>query len=312
VSGLSALFIICIAMLKLRKGHGVFFVLLLMPMTLAQMASSSQDAICIAAAALCVALFSQLNPAMPQRKRRLYLFLSALLLISIASSRPPYVALSLFYLYLAYLFRGQVLFIVECCLAFIATLLVTIFWALYVALYVSVPFGLDGADYAQQALFVVQSPLEWLGILAQSWHQRWDFYLGSFIGTVGHLDTRFPNTYLSLTGLTWFLALFMSYWPERRTMLRSMREHALVPCLIVLVTIVGIFLVLYISWSPLRHPIIEGVQGRYFIPASLFVALGAANYPLSGLSQVVYRCIMLAFATGTLIISPCVVMARYY
>jgi uncharacterized membrane protein len=91
-----------------------------------------------------------------------------------------------------------------------------------------------------------------------------------------------------------------------------MREQALVPCLIVLATIVGIFLVLYISWSPLRHPIIEGPQGRYFIPAVLFLALGASATALTGINQIAYRCVMLAFAAYTLVITPYVVMARYY
>lgn len=312
LSGLFAVILICIAMLTLRKGHGIFFVILLMPMTLAQLASSSQDASCFAVAALSVAVLSQLNPELSEGKRRMFLLFTVALLVSLASSRPPYLALSLFYLHFAYIYRGQTFFVVECCLAFIAALLATVLWSLYVALYVSVPFGLEGVNSSLQALFVLQSPLEWLGILAESWRQRWDLYLYSFIGIVGHLDTQFPNTYLSLTGVTLFIAFFMSFLSEKGAIFLGIWKQALVPCAIVLVTIVGIFLVLYISWSPLYHPIVEGVQGRYFIPATLFVALGAANHPLSGLGQVVYRCIILAFATGTLIISPFVVMARYY
>jgi uncharacterized membrane protein len=312
LSGLFAVLLICIAMLKLRKGHGIFFVILLMPMTLAQLASSSQDATCLAVAALCVALLSQLNPEMPQRKRRMYLFFTVALLISLASSRPPYLALSLFYLHLAFVFRGQAFFVVECCLAFIATLLVTVLWSLYVALYVSVPFGLEGANYAQQALFVLQSPLDWLEVLAKTWQLRWNIMYKSYIGVIGHLDTAFPSRYYHLTVLTLCLAFLMSFLSEQGAFFRSIREQALVPGAIVLATIVGIFLVLYISWSPLYHPFIEGVQGRYFIPATLFVALGAANNALNGRTQVVYRCIMLAFATGTLLITPYVVMVRYY
>jgi uncharacterized membrane protein len=112
--------------------------------------------------------------------------------------------------------------------------------------------------------------------------------------------------------LVLFIAFFMSFLSEKGAFFRGIREQALVPCAIVVATIIGIFLVLYISWSPLYHPMIEGVQGRYFIPATLFVALGASSYSLSGLSQIVYRCIMLTFATGTLIITPYVVMGRYY
>jgi uncharacterized membrane protein len=312
MNGFFAFVVSCIALLTLRKGFGVMFVLLLMPMTVAQMASSSQDATCFAIAALCVALLSRLNTEMPRRNRRLCLLWSTLLMITVIAARTPYAALSLFFLYFAYSFRDRPVMVVECCVAFAVTWIGTLSWALYVALYVSVPFGLEGANWGEQARFVLQSPLEWLGILAESWHQRWNLYLSSFIGIVGHLDTKFPNVYLSLTGLTLGLAFFMSYWPEKGTFFRSIREQALVPALIVLATITGIFLVLYISWSPLKNPIIEGPQGRYFIPPALFLALGAAQTAITGKSQLAYRCLMLAFATGTLILTPYVIMERYY
>jgi uncharacterized membrane protein len=312
LSGLFAVCLVCISMLILRQGFGFFFVLMLMPMTLAQMASSSQDATCFAAAALCAALFSRLSPELAQRKRRLYFVFSGLLLMTIASARPPYAALALFYLYFAYTFRRQTYFVIECCIAFIAVCLVTVLWALYVTLYVSVPFGLDGANYAQQTLFVLQSPFEWMGVLANSWQQHWDFYLSSFIGIVGHFDTGFPGSYYFFTGLTLCLAFLMSYVSEKIAIFSEMRKRALVPCFIVLATTVAIFLVLYISWSPVRNPIVEGVQGRYFIPAVLFVTLGAANKALTGFSQIVYRCMMLVFAGCTLVITPYVVLTRYY
>lgn len=296
VTGLVAFFLICIAILTVRKGFGVFFVLLLLPMTLAQVGSTSQDAICMASAALCAALLSRVSPEFPQRSRRICLVLSVVLLVTLASARPPYIGLSLFYLYFAISFRAHAFFVVECCIAFLTTWLATLLWSLYVALYVSVPFGLDGVNYAQQALFVLQSPLSWLGILAESWHQRWDFYLYSFIGLVGHLDTGFPRSYYFLTGTVLCLAFFTSFMSEKGAYFRELRKHALVPCLIVLATVTGIFLVLYISWSPVRNPVIEGVQGRYFIPAAFFLVLGTSGNALTGFSQVLYRCMVLAFA----------------
>jgi uncharacterized membrane protein len=72
------------------------------------------------------------------------------------------------------------------------------------------------------------------------------------------------------------------------------------------------FAVLYISWSPLKNPIIEGPQGRYFIPAALFLALVASKKVLTGRSQIVYRCVILSFAMGTMVAIPYVVAARYY
>ncbi len=312
ISGLFCVLLTCLAIFALRRGFGVFFVLLLMPMTLAQMGSSSQDGIGFAVAALCVALLSQLSPELPERKRRVCLAWSVILMITLISARTPNAALSLFYLYFAYIYRARTSLAIECCVAFVVTWLATILWALYVALYVSVPFGLEGANWGDQALFILQSPLDWLSILAESWRQRWDFYISSFIGIVGHLDTPFPNSYYALTGLTLTLAFFMSYLSETGTFFSSLRKQALVPCVIVVGTIVGIFLVLYISWSPLRNPIIEGPQGRYFIPVALFLALGASRKMLTGSSQIVYRSLMLAFAAGTLIITPYVVMARYY
>ena len=125
-------------------------------MALAQMGSSSQDATCFAVAALCVALLSRLHAGLAPRERRVCLVLSALFLVAITAARPPYGALSLFYLYFAYTFRSDRALVRDCCAAFVATWLATILWSLYLALFVTVPFGLEGFDFALELFLAFQ------------------------------------------------------------------------------------------------------------------------------------------------------------
>ncbi|BBC81624.1 DUF2142 domain-containing protein [Acetobacter orientalis] len=43
--------------------------------------------------------------------------------------------------------------------------------------------------------------------------------------------------------------------------------------ILILSTIFGIFTSLYLTWTPVGRPVIEGVQGRYFLPVVMLVAL---------------------------------------
>ena len=91
-----------------------------------------------------------------------------------------------------------------------------------------------------------------------------------------------------------------------------MYKDLLVPGLIILISIVGLCAITYIMWTPLHHPRLEDIQGRYLIPVALFIALGASEKVLKSSSQIFYRCMIWVFALSTSIVTPYVVLNRFY
>lgn len=312
MNGLIAALLIMTALFTLKRGTGISFVILMLPMSLSQIASTSQDAICIATAALCVAYISHINDDMPSVQRRVILTVSSILLLVIATARPPYIALALFYLYYAFLYRRHAHLRNELLVAFIGSLSAVILWSIYIATFVSVPFGPEGVDYKEQALFILHSPIAWLGILIESWLQRWNFYAVSFIANLGHLDTSFPSYYYVLAGLTLCCAFLAGIFNSERANNSWFRQETIIALTIITITVLGIYAVLYISWSPLNNPIIEGVQGRYFIPVALFLSLCASRKLVMSRRELACRVVIFCFSITTISTTPFVIFNRYY
>jgi uncharacterized membrane protein len=82
--------------------------------------------------------------------------------------------------------------------------------------------------------------------------------------------------------------------------------------LVLLFTIVGLFLVLNISWTPVGSLTIHGVQGRYFIPVAFFLSLIAGFTDKPNLGVKFQRGILSTFAVATFLVIPFAVMNRYY
>lgn len=312
MNGLIAALLIMIALFTLKRGAGIFFVVLMLPMSLSQIASTSQDAICIASAALCVAFISHINDEMTSVQRRVILTVSSILLLVIATARPPYIALALFYLYYAFLYRKHTHLRNGLLVAFMGSLFAVILWSIYVAIFVSLPFGPEGVDYKGQALFILHSPIAWLRIFIESWLQQWDFYAVSFVANLGHLDTSFPSYYYGFAALTLFCAFLAGILNSKRTDNSRFQQEIIIALTIITITVLGIYAALYISWSPLKNPIIEGVQGRYFIPVALFLGLCASRSIVICRRELGCRLIILSFAITTFFITPFVIFNRYY
>jgi uncharacterized membrane protein len=85
--------------------------------------------------------------------------------------------------------------------------------------------------------------------------------------------------------------------------------------LIALITsIAGLFAALYVSWTPVGNFIVDGIQGRYFIPLAFFLAAVIAIGEQPVLRPVATVCKLLV-AAFPLITTPVVllgIVSRYY
>jgi uncharacterized membrane protein len=81
-----------------------------------------------------------------------------------------------------------------------------------------------------------------------------------------------------------------------------------------MIAVAGIFGVQYLTWTSLGGPLVEGVQGRYFLPLALLVsgalpALGSHYFAWLQRGAVM---IVVAFPVVTLAVVMRVVVLRYY
>ena len=108
--------------------------------------------------------------------------------------------------------------------------------------------------------------LVWTTVQGQ-WLRHGDIFQG-FVGVLGWLDTPLPASYYLLTAVMLMLALMVSTRDHQplETNLRRLAAAALF-----LGAVCAVFLLEYLSWSPVGGRVVEGVQGRYFLPIVPFL-----------------------------------------
>ncbi|MBR3893808.1 MAG: DUF2142 domain-containing protein [Clostridia bacterium] len=104
------------------------------------------------------------------------------------------------------------------------------------------------------------------------------YWMESFFGILGWLDTRFPLAFV----LLFFLISTLSAITEVSELKGIRWNTRLLSAGGVLIFLLGSIYVMYVTWTPDLTGIVGGVlaygcQGRYFIPVALFVVLAFAN-----------------------------------
>lgn len=115
-------------------------------------------------------------------------------------------------------------------------------------------------------------------IVLQTLHDNLLFYIQSFYGKLGQLDTNFALPIASVFYIMLGLVVINDMFSISIKIERNIR---VLDFLMVLISIGGIFLAMYLNWTPLVLEIggntISGVQGRYFIPVFLFMCIPFMN-----------------------------------
>ena len=144
------------------------------------------------------------------------------------------------------------------------------------------------------------------------------FYNQSFIGVLGWLDTRFSAGIY--TGL-WAMLLTIGVLTVVPWRTRGMKGLGTLLIFIAVTSAFMVFLLLLLTWTPVKEVTIQGVQGRYFIPAALAIAyaLNAAPPELTGTpfvaSTLYQRLALIILALMALVIAydlPQLLAERYY
>ena len=154
-------------------------------------------------------------------------------------------------------------------------------WAILIRdVYVPIQW-IDGVDPAAQAAFILNRPLSYLKEVFSHYSASWYGDVELMIGRLGWLDPYLPlwfwNTYAVLLVLVALTDSNPHFW-------LSLWQRIVSLCTVI-IGIISVTTALYICCNPLRGDVVQGMQGRYFIPFLLPALLGFYNRKLPMMLQ---------------------------
>ncbi|MBQ7704831.1 MAG: DUF2142 domain-containing protein, partial [Selenomonadaceae bacterium] len=273
----------------LPEKRALIFLLAMTPIFLTEATSTSADAVIdsvgILATAWLLSLRKKDAPISTQE-----IFALVILAISLGLLKQVYGTILLLYFLIPRQrfknfgqFAGLGIFLLALDLAISANWIYFAVEAQGVALFNSFYLGDKGIDIAAQKDFLLQHPQEFLAAFFATIKNPMAWRADTFINLMGYYNLQMSETFgkIYLAAIT-FAALFGK--------LNFNTKDRLLIIFAALSTILGIFLTEYLIWTPVGAEMINGVQGRYFVPVALLIFC-----PLSIFSDFKYEKI---FATG--------------
>lgn len=135
---------------------------------------------------------------------------------------------------------------------------------------------------------LLSEPLTMIGVIVNTLIRRMPGYVYAMIGgTLGWLEYE-VDAVLVLFTLVWTLLTALAVKPvadkENSAKVASSAavtvmpvQHRIVSLLLCLAVVIATLLVMLLSWTPLGSSVVEGVQGRYFLPICPLVLLALQN-----------------------------------
>lgn len=129
--------------------------------------------------------------------------------------------------------------------------------------YMRPPEQWDSVRPGDQMNGILKDPIGFVGTFVESWARRDLLWLDQFFGELGFSYVKAPGA----TQVFAFLALVLAVLGAER--LRARLTPTIVTAAVALASSGMIFGTLYLSFSPVDFYIIDGVQGRYFVPLAV-------------------------------------------
>lgn len=259
-----------ICLKKIPFGKIAVLVYLFMPMMIHQVASISADAFinCISLAFVTYVLYLKFENEKFDKKHKIIFILLA---IGLAFTKHIYFPIAFIALILVFdkkLDKKSKAFII------ITMALVTIIavgWFLFSNVYKDVReyILVNEVSLTNQLKYILKNPIKFIDILCSTTFIRGGTYTSQLIGSnLGLLTIKLNNFVIVL----YLLLILVSPFLEKHNYALNFKER-----LLFVIIAVGIFLLiltgLYLSWTLVGKDIIDGVQGRYFIPIAILPLL---------------------------------------
>lgn len=287
-AAVASILVVTAVVMLWRTGASVFVLsLLLLPMSVFLIASTSQDGILLGVGALLAAVVARSFDREPGRDRWLPYAATACLTV-LALARLPYLAL-LPVLWMPALWshsdgrRFTVRLPMVFCTAFVLAAFAG-WMAMTEPVRVKVyPLDDKVVSTADQIMFLVHNPAFVWDLARNTLAVNRMSYTMGFIGVLGWLSIVLPQWGYRLA-MASLLATFAAVPPPAN---RRVADVSLVVLALIL-TSGGMFLAQYLTWTAVGAPVIDGIQGRYFLPIAPLLLILAPPLPagLAGLRRV--------------------------
>ncbi len=167
----------------------------------------------------------------------------------------------------------------------------------------------DPVSVNEQIHFILSNPFKYAFIIFNDFNLTAGEYLKQFIGVLGWLDTNLPSTlWLSYIAIVGFVALIDS----RQDVIITLKDKIKLFTVFLFSTVL-IYTLVYLAWTPVGQEIVEGVQGRYFIPLANIIFLVAYNRKFQiDISSNRLNLVIVLYSLFALTISLVVLLYRYY
>lgn len=301
VNGLVACLLGYFALTICRRGRALTFATLLLPMTLSQFGSASQDALIIGLSLLAVSIVSRVvTDRRPAGTGEFALV--AFIVMATTLARPSQVALAL--LLPALVTWRDPAWSKKAVITAVAAVLIGVWMHLLATLMPPVPSNLSASI---QLGHLLAHPLRLPTVMANSLITNYRWLSETVIGYLGWTDTIMPTWYYKATLFMLVLALVAP----------GNRGFQFWPGLLVVATLAGLVtgtcFALYLSWTPIDQPTINGLQGRYILPVLPLLAWPIPEYgPRLERALTFAWWPVLVFPVVSLAVLPGVIMERYY
>lgn len=255
--------------------------ILMLPMSIFQLLSPTLDGITTSLSLLAISLFFSFR-SKPQNHETFYLL--AFLLVLIATTRIHLAPLLLLLFVIGFQEKNRKFIALS-----VLSTAVTLFWIVF-----SIKTTVDNRiprdiSSLETLRYYLVHPVNFMEVLLSTVTSKdmMNFYLQSFIGKLGWLDTALPSwQYTAFSAcLVFFVLLNFFAKPDKEN--EAIARFSLFST--ALLSILATFTALLISWTPHPATIVHGIQGRYFIVPFLLLA-----YAFHGMVDVRSRTLSLA------------------
>ncbi|HYZ64373.1 MAG TPA: DUF2142 domain-containing protein, partial [Acetobacteraceae bacterium] len=268
------------------------FALATLPMSLALQSACSQDGLMLATAAFAACQFARLR-GVPGSRGFLAMCVGLAL---VAMARAPYLPLALVPLAAPVPWPRRLAgaaLVAGACLA----------WVAAAAIFTAIDFTPDrGANVGAQ-LRLLLDPARDVALVARTIHELGANYVQQFVAGLGWVDVPFPRLFIVAACGVLGIALLPSLtWPGRASVVVGLS---------VLLAAGAIVVLQYLTWTALGAHIIDGIQGRYFLPLAMVLA-GLAMWRGHGRLGQACAAIVMAFPAAAIGVTVRALVVRYY
>jgi uncharacterized membrane protein len=276
----------------------LFYIMALLPMSINQAASLSGDSTIISSAFLFVAYILFLAYGNVEKMTRKHVLTTIGIGIFIGVSKIVYIPMVLlFFLIPLKKFRDKKDYVKEFLYVLAGFMIPYLIWNWLNLANLSIPDVRThvGVMPKEQIMFIVTHPIQYIKILLDSFINLGE---SKFLGMLGNIIANYHYSTPDIVIYTFlFLIILFGLLNDESDLKRFKLKKAdrLIMLLIMLVVILLIYTALYVGYTAVGHSIVDGVQGRYFIPVAVLFFLGVTNH------QFIYKHKNLSFLLNTII-----------